>query len=280
MMRSGQGAAAAIGNSTEIREWARQHNLLSDQTAVAELTLASSDWITSIEGRAGAAKTTTVGTIREFAEEKGYAVRGFAPTTRAVKALSEAGIPATTVASLLERRSSRASERGIWIVDESSLLPTRQVNRLLNKANDEGVARVVFVGDQRPTSCDRSGKAGLSDAASRNDGRPTRHTSHSAQGATVDRVIVDIDTRISLELVNRKQFYVSISRARNSVAIYTNNRRGLGHAVTVAARNQWLLSFPLLCRIAVSPFCRNSIKVSVEDTVCAGKSGRSPTPPQ
>jgi hypothetical protein len=42
-------------------------------------------------------------------------------------------------------------------------------------------------------------------------------TSHSAQGATVDRVIVDIDTGLSLELVNRKQFYVSISRARNSL---------------------------------------------------------------
>jgi ATP-dependent exoDNAse (exonuclease V) alpha subunit len=56
-------------------------------------------------------------------------------------------------------------------------------------------------------------------------------TSHSAQGATVDRVIVDIDTRLSPELVKRKQFYVSISRARNALAIYTNDRRGLGHAV-------------------------------------------------
>jgi ATP-dependent exoDNAse (exonuclease V) alpha subunit len=56
-------------------------------------------------------------------------------------------------------------------------------------------------------------------------------TSHSAQGATVDRVIVNIDTRLSPELVNRKQFYVSISRARNSLAICTNDRRGLGHTV-------------------------------------------------
>jgi ATP-dependent exoDNAse (exonuclease V) alpha subunit len=56
-------------------------------------------------------------------------------------------------------------------------------------------------------------------------------TSHSAQGATVDHAIVNIDTRLSPELVNRKQFYVSISRARNSLAIYTNDRRGLGHTV-------------------------------------------------
>ncbi len=55
-------------------------------------------------------------------------------------------------------------------------------------------------------------------------------TSHSAQGATVDRVIVDIDTRLSPELVNRKQFYVSISRAQGSVSIYTDARNRLSHA--------------------------------------------------
>ena len=57
-------------------------------------------------------------------------------------------------------------------------------------------------------------------------------TSHSAQGATVDRVIVDIDTQLSRELVNRKQFYVSISRARTSISIYTDDRHSLSHAVS------------------------------------------------
>ncbi len=149
LMRTSRGKAAAIGTLNEIKGWSRVRQLLTDQATVAEITLSSNDWITSIEGRAGAAKTTTVGAIREFAEEHGYRLYGFAPTTRAVKSLSEAGIPATTVASLLESRSAQRIEREIWIVDESSLLPTRQVNRLLHKANDEGVVRVVFVGDQR-----------------------------------------------------------------------------------------------------------------------------------
>ena len=39
-------------------------------------------------------------------------------------------------------------------------------------------------------------------------------TSHAAQDATVDRVIVNIDTTRSAQLVNARQFYVSISRAR------------------------------------------------------------------
>ena len=76
-------------------------------------------------------------------------VRGFAPTTRAVKSLSEAGVSASTVASLLESQSARDASNEVWIVDESSLLPTRQVNRLLHKAREEGVLRIVFVGDER-----------------------------------------------------------------------------------------------------------------------------------
>src|SRR5208283_1495860 len=98
--------------------------------------------------RAGSAKTTTVGAVREFAEEHGYAVRGFAPTTRAVKALSEAGVESRTVASLIENEISDAGRHELWIVDESSLLATRQVNRLLRKAREAGVERIVFVGDQ------------------------------------------------------------------------------------------------------------------------------------
>ncbi|MBF6567921.1 MAG: relaxase domain-containing protein [Candidatus Binataceae bacterium] len=148
LMRTGRGKATAIGTSDDIRRWASQRNLLPDQTAVAELTLAATDWITSIEGRAGAAKTTTVGVIREFAENQGYTVCGFAPTTRAVKSLSEAGVSARTVASLLESSSTRVASNEIWIVDESSLLPTRQVNRLLRKAREQRVTRIVFVGDQ------------------------------------------------------------------------------------------------------------------------------------
>jgi ATP-dependent exoDNAse (exonuclease V) alpha subunit len=149
LMLAGQGMAAAIASSNEIRRLASQRGLLPDQTAVAELTLASTDWITSLEGRAGAAKTTTVGAIREFAEDHGYAVYGFAPTTRAVKSLSEAGISASTVASLLESPSVGDASKEIWIIDESSLLPTRQVNRLLHKARQQNVERIVFVGDQR-----------------------------------------------------------------------------------------------------------------------------------
>jgi len=85
LMRTAQGRAAAIGNPDQIRGWASERRLPSDQARVAELTL-----LTSIQGRASAAKATTVGAIREFVEGQGYAVvwvrpddsRGQAPFPR------------------------------------------------------------------------------------------------------------------------------------------------------------------------------------------------------
>lgn len=52
-------------------------------------------------------------------------------------------------------------------------------------------------------------------------------TSHAAQGTTVDRVIVNIDTTRGVQLVNRRQFYVSLSRARYDARIYTNDAEAL-----------------------------------------------------
>jgi len=56
-------------------------------------------------------------------------------------------------------------------------------------------------------------------------------TSHAAQGATVDCVIVNRDTMCSDQLVNREQCYVSISRGRFDSQIYTNDKQGLRNAI-------------------------------------------------
>jgi ATP-dependent exoDNAse (exonuclease V) alpha subunit len=60
-------------------------------------------------------------------------------------------------------------------------------------------------------------------------------TSHASQGATVDRVLVDIDTTRSRELVNRQQFYVSLSRARHDALIFTDSREALPRAISRTA---------------------------------------------
>jgi conjugative relaxase-like TrwC/TraI family protein len=149
LARAGLGQATPVGEHHEFERWAAGRALGADQLAVARATLLARDWITSIEGHAGTAKTTTVGAIGEFAHAQGYTVDGFAPTTRAVQALVQAGIRARTVASLIAHPAAAAEPRTLWLVDESSLLGTAQLNRLLHRADAAHVSRLVLVGDQR-----------------------------------------------------------------------------------------------------------------------------------
>jgi hypothetical protein len=60
-------------------------------------------------------------------------------------------------------------------------------------------------------------------------------TSHASQGATVDHVIVNVDTTRSRELVNRQQFYVSLSRARRDAVIFTDSRESLTRVISRTA---------------------------------------------
>ncbi len=53
-------------------------------------------------------------------------------------------------------------------------------------------------------------------------------TSHSSQGLTERRVIVNIDTEASRNLVNSRLAYVAISRAESDARIYTNDAANLG----------------------------------------------------
>ncbi len=52
-------------------------------------------------------------------------------------------------------------------------------------------------------------------------------TSYSAQGATVDRVLLQVESYLSPELVNSRLAYVGVSRAAEDVQLYTDNAGGL-----------------------------------------------------
>ena len=52
-------------------------------------------------------------------------------------------------------------------------------------------------------------------------------TSHSSQGVTVDRVLVNADTQESVRLLNDRMAYVAVSRAREEALIYTDSAQNL-----------------------------------------------------
>lgn len=60
-------------------------------------------------------------------------------------------------------------------------------------------------------------------------------TSHSSQGKTVDKVTV-AQGSVSNRAASKEQFYVSVSRGKSAVAIYTDDKAGFRQAVTSSSQ--------------------------------------------
>ena len=57
-------------------------------------------------------------------------------------------------------------------------------------------------------------------------------TSHSSQGLTSERVLVNMDTNVHPELINTRFAYVSVSRASHDAQIFTNDAATLAESLS------------------------------------------------
>ena len=132
-------------------------HLSSSQHRAVQEVLSSRDQITALEGVAGAGKTTSLTAIRDAAEREGYSVEGFAPTSRAAHKLEEAGIISNTLQHHLARGTQvDTGEKHLYVLDESSLASTRQINDFLQRLGE--LDRVLLVGDVRQHEAVEAGR--------------------------------------------------------------------------------------------------------------------------
>src|SRR5262249_26097830 len=68
-------------------------------------------------------------------------------------------------------------------------------------------------------------------------------TSHASQAKTVDQVIVSVPVR-AFSQANEAQFYVSMSRARSAMCVFTDSKVALREAITKPSKR--LSSWELL----------------------------------
>jgi conjugative relaxase-like TrwC/TraI family protein len=152
-MQQGRQAAEPIMRQDDAAAHARSREFLNpaQQKAIEEV-LTSKDRIHGLQGLAGSGKTSALSSIREGAEQNGYAVEGLAPTSRAAGQLRDAGIPADTLQGFLarggvERNAGDPNARHLYMLDESSLASTRQMQSFLEKIGPQD--RVLLIGDTR-----------------------------------------------------------------------------------------------------------------------------------
>jgi conjugative relaxase-like TrwC/TraI family protein len=157
-MRRGQNLGNPLVSSETLRHIGEKHpHLSTSQRAAVEQIASSHDRITGLEGVAGAGKTTSLAAIREAAEHEGYKVFGLAPTSRAAQKLAESGIESGTLQRHLARgEQPNGGEKRLYVLDESSLASTKQMNELLHRL--DGGDRVLLVGDKRQHEAVEAGR--------------------------------------------------------------------------------------------------------------------------
>ena len=147
---AGRNSVAPILSAERAQEQAMSRDFFNAaQRRVVEEVLNSTDRIHGLQGLAGSGKTSSLAAIREGAEKGGYAVEGFAPTSRAAAELRSAGIDATTLQSFLARgdKPNEPPQKHLYMLDESSLASTRQMRSFLDKLKLDD--RVLVIGDTR-----------------------------------------------------------------------------------------------------------------------------------
>lgn len=99
-----------------------------------------------------------------------------------------------------------------------------------------GRAEITAINEQARTATIRSARGqtqtlGLDNPRDQHIRHAYVETAFAAQGRTADHVIIHADSRAT-NLVDQKSFYVGVSRAKASVAIYTNDRAKLVSAIS------------------------------------------------
>lgn len=157
-MRKGQDQHGPLVSPETWHSVLQNHtHLSSSQRATVEQILTTQDKIVGLEGVAGAGKTTLLTAIREAAEREGYQLVGLAPTSRAAHKLTESGIESHTLQlDLIRHETPNDGQKRLFVIDESSLTSTKQINEFFHRLQTSD--RALLVGDTRQHEAVEAGR--------------------------------------------------------------------------------------------------------------------------
>nr|MBA3430260.1 relaxase domain-containing protein [Actinomycetota bacterium] len=146
-------SVAVAGKAALKDALARRHSLSREQRRMVEDLVCSGRGVEVVVGKAGTGKTYSLDAARDVWDSSGVKVIGCALSARAAKELEAgSGIESSTIAALmkdLDDWNTPGLERdSVIVVDEAGMVGTRQLDALLNHAEDAG-AKVVLVGDDK-----------------------------------------------------------------------------------------------------------------------------------
>ncbi len=172
-MQHGQNKVQSIYSIKDTKDYLTTSNLNEGQAQAVALIASTKDRIIGVQGYAGVGKTYMLNEARSLLEQKNWKMLGLAPSASAAQTLqNEAKIPSETLQRFIMRYdgvvNNRATNKGlqnmrnqfrktILVVDESSMISTKQMHSLLDISSKLKL-RVVLVGDHKQLSAVEAGK--------------------------------------------------------------------------------------------------------------------------
>ena len=248
-MQQGQGRAEQMMSIQDAVRLTESRGLLNDaQRRAIEQILTSRDIVQGLQGKAGSGKSTALSSIRKGAEQHGFIVEGFAPTSRAAQQLRDVGISAETLQGFLIRPVQPDNSRHLYMVDESSLASTKQMRDFLQKLGSED--RVLLIGDIRQHQGVEAGKpfeqlvqagmqtAELDQIIRQKDPDLRRAVEHLSRGEVAEGVaLLEQQGRIT-EIADTRRRFAAIARSyaaspANTIVVSPDNasRREINQSV-------------------------------------------------
>jgi conjugative relaxase-like TrwC/TraI family protein len=164
IMREERVNAQPITNKKNLK-LARSEVFTPGQSAAAREILTTRDRFTNIQGFAGTGKSFMLAEVAEQAKANGVKVIGMAPSNSAASNLKrELNIEIKTIQKhlieglvALRNPSREKTQREIWLIDEASLIDTKQA-LALTKLATKNDAQVVLLGDKYQLASVGAGK--------------------------------------------------------------------------------------------------------------------------
>lgn len=154
---AGLGAGRAVASSAatamaeQVHELANGYPLSVEQRAVYHRLVHAGHGVDVVIGVAGSGKTTLTAVARAAWEAAGFTVRGATVAAVGADNLRDAGVPSTTIASLLHPNRplvDKLSEIDVLVIDEAGQVGVRDLDQILSAAAHAGT-KVVQIGDPK-----------------------------------------------------------------------------------------------------------------------------------
>jgi len=221
--------------------------LTTGQQEAVETSLSGKGRYVAVQGYAGTGKTFMLDKLRGYAERSGYTVEGSAPTNKAVENLAEA-IPSSKTLQyrlLKNQHNPKIEDKSntILVVDEASMITTKDMKALMDYTNASRYARVILVGDQKQLDAVGAGtpfatlqKAGMRTAVMTDIQRQRNKSTleavnHSIKGeiraafSKIDKNIVENPYDMTKAVANSWLTRSDALREKTSIVVLTNGMR-------------------------------------------------------